>query len=378
MATSVEARLAPVTARDGVDTRNKDNSGKAAAGTGETTSVGAAHVRDVQTAAITYLIPPGAEVEGSAINAYWTNYLRTADAYVQGDPLEFFKFTSFKYQQGFNEADIKRECYKLGGGEEMLTIYRQFYNSYVTDYLAEPNSRNLKSALEMLSDYNKELAEQNKAAALIQQVYRSFKAPKPAVKISETGTLIAEDDRQDEEDEEEAEECACGFGSRVWINGLCADCYWEEDAAIKRQRRAARDAMFAVARRQNAIPSSDITVGFVIMPEPEIDVVALINRAIDPTGVPGWEAFWAKHSVVGLKISIPKVKAPCKCGAESTTKVKGKRMCEPCADFAENVGECSECGIFEPRLDHGTKCYECWVEYQEWLDQEEDLRTRDW
>ena len=41
MATSEVSRLASATARDGVDTRNKDNSGKAAAGTGETTRSGA-------------------------------------------------------------------------------------------------------------------------------------------------------------------------------------------------------------------------------------------------------------------------------------------------------------------------------------------------
>jgi hypothetical protein len=41
MATTQESRLAPVTARDGVDTRTKENSATAAAGTGETTSSGA-------------------------------------------------------------------------------------------------------------------------------------------------------------------------------------------------------------------------------------------------------------------------------------------------------------------------------------------------
>lgn len=40
MATSMDARLAPVTARDGADTRNKDNLGKAAAGTEEVTRLG--------------------------------------------------------------------------------------------------------------------------------------------------------------------------------------------------------------------------------------------------------------------------------------------------------------------------------------------------
>jgi hypothetical protein len=362
MATLVEARLAPVTARDGADTRNKDNSGKAAAGTGEVTLLGGGdQTRVGQTAAITYLLPPGADVANTAMNAYWTNYLRTADAYVQGDPLEFFKFTSFKHQQGFNEADIKRECYKLGGGEEMLTIYRQFYNAYVTEYLAEPTPLRLKHALEFLADYNKELAEQNNAAKLIQQAYKSFKAPKH--RISETGTFIAEDDRQEDEFVEDHPKCSCGCGevSMFEDGGMCADCYWTEDSRIKTARRR--------AFRQNAIPSGDITVGLVLVPQPEVDIDALIQRAICPKQIPNWDAFWAKHYVAGLKISVPKVKKPCKCGAESTRRVNGKQMCEPCADFAENVGECCDCGVVAPRLQHKKMCQDCWEDYLEWVDQ---------
>lgn len=342
MATLVDARLAPVTARDGVDTRTKDNSVMPAGGSGETTrQVGGDLARGGQTAALTYLIPPGANVPGSAMNAYWTNYLRTADAYIQGDPLEFFKFTSFKYQQGFNEADIKRECYKLGAGEEMLTIYRQFYNSYVTEYLAAPNPRNLKSAMDMLAEYNKELAEQTKAAKLIQQVYRAFKAPKPpaGVRVSETGTWIADDDDRDESD-------------------------FVEDSWLMRMR-------------QNAIPSGGYTiqVNAVLVPEPEVDIMAVINKAIDPTGVPGWDAFWAQHYTSNLKIRIPKPKNPCKCGAESTTRVNRRNMCEPCADVAMNVGECDECGVRGPRPRHDRICYECHDAYLEW---EEERRCCDW
>jgi hypothetical protein len=55
MATSTVPRLASVTARDGVDTRKKDNCGTAAAVNQETTSVGVAHVQGGQLAA--YYIP---------------------------------------------------------------------------------------------------------------------------------------------------------------------------------------------------------------------------------------------------------------------------------------------------------------------------------
>ena len=47
----MDHRVAPAIARDGVDTRTQENSGMAAAGTGETTSMGAAHARGGQTAA---------------------------------------------------------------------------------------------------------------------------------------------------------------------------------------------------------------------------------------------------------------------------------------------------------------------------------------
>jgi hypothetical protein len=355
----MEVRLAPVTARDGADTRNKDNSGKAAAGTGEVTRLGGGdQKRDAQTAAITYLLPPGAEVEGSPMNAYWTNYMRTAEAYIAGDPMDFFKFTSFKYQQGFNEADIKRECYKLGAGEEMLTIYRQFYNAYVTEYLAEPTPLGLKHALEFLADYNKEMAEQTNAAKLIQQAYKAFKAPKP--KVSETGTLIAEDDREEEFVEDYGKCVKCDEPRMGEFEELCADCYWTEDARIKRGRRQARDAMFALAKRQNAIPSGDITVGFVLMPEPEVDIDALIQQAICPKQIPGWDEFWSKHLTAALRIRIPKVHRPCKCGAESTTRVNKNFMCEPCADLAQNVGECYECGERVPRRKQENICHDCW------------------
>lgn len=140
MATSMEVRLAPVTARDGVDTRKKDNSVMPAGGSGKTTRLGAGdHVRDAQTAAIAYLVPPGAEVEGSAMNAF-----------------------------------------------------------------------------------------------------------------------------------------------------------------------------FGLSRRENTPQSNDITIGIVLIPEPAIDVMALINRATDMAGNPEWEAFWAKHYTSNLRIRIPAEK-PCKC-----------------------------------------------------------------
>jgi hypothetical protein len=369
MATSTVSRLASVTARDGVDTRNKDNWGSAEAVNQETTLLGGGDQTQVgQTAALEYLAPPGAEKECSAMNAYWSNYLSTADRYVKDNDSASFMWTSYDHQQAYNEREIERECRKCGGGAEMLNVFRQFYNAQVVLYKREPTEATLKYALGLLADFNKELEAQTNAAGLILQAYRAFKAPK----ISETGTYIAE--------EEDFGKCSKCDERRMgdWVD-LCADCYWEEDAAIKRERRAARDARLGLAKRQNAIPSGGytVTVGRVLLPEPEVDVTALVNRAIDMTGNPDWDAFWSKHFVSGLKIKIPKVKKPCKCGAESTTKVHGRRMCEPCADYVENVGQCWDCGVVGSRPSREIRCYECWNAYLDYM-YDEDQYHMDW
>lgn len=219
MATSTVPRLAPVNARDGVDTR-PDNGEKDL-----TTRVGASHDRDAQTAAITYLLPPGAEVEGSNMAVFWRNYMRTADAYAAGDPLHHFRFTSFRQEQSHNEEDIAHECRKLGAGEEMLNVYRQFYNAAVTEWRAEPRWRQLDNVDHLLEQFNKELEAQNRAATIIQQAY----------KASKTGTLMAEDC------EEHGTCIRCFQAPRMrYFSLLCADCYWSEDAVIKQICREKR------------------------------------------------------------------------------------------------------------------------------------------
>ena len=210
----MESRVAPAIARDGVDTRPQGEKDL-------TTRVGASHDRDEQTAA-TYLLPPGAEVEGSNMAAFWRNYMRTADAYAKGDPLEHFRFTSFRESQSHNEEDIARECRKLGAGEEMLNMYRQFYNAAVTEWRAEPRWRQLDNVYHLLDQYNKELEAQTKAAALIQQAYR----------MSKTATLMAEDYHGP---------CVkCDEPRMGDFTELCADCYWSEDAVIKKECRYRR------------------------------------------------------------------------------------------------------------------------------------------
>ena len=199
---------------------NRMNSELAAAGTEETTRLGAENqIRDEQTAAMEmYLAPPGAEVEGSLMNAYWKNYLNLADHYVNGRD-EMFMYVSFERQQSYNEADISRECNRVAPNTEgILNLYRQYYNQAITEYREDKDSNPLECALGYLEEFKAEQREQEKATKALQTWFRG-------TRISETGTLIA--------DVEECEHC----DEEATIGLLCADCYWTEDARIKRIRR---------------------------------------------------------------------------------------------------------------------------------------------
>ncbi len=225
MATSTVSRLVSANTRDGVDTRKKDNCGMAAAMNQETTRLGAENqIRDEQTAAMEmYLAPPGAEVEGSLMNAYWKNYLNLADHYVNGRD-EMFMYVSFERQQSYNEADIARECNRVAPNTEgILNLYRQYYNQAITEYREDKNSNTLECALGYLEEFRGEQREQEKATKALQAWFRG-------TRISETGTLIAED-------EEHAQCDNCDEPSMYPDGGLCADCHWTEDAHIKRMRR---------------------------------------------------------------------------------------------------------------------------------------------
>jgi hypothetical protein len=159
------------------------------------------------------------------MNAFWSNYLFTAERYIRGDT-ESFAFVSYENQQAYNEREIEQECAKLGTGEETLNVLRQFYNAQVVLYKREPTPETFDFAMSLLAQFNDELAQQNKAAATIQHTFK-------ARNISDTGTYIAED------------ECygVCAHCSEprmgCYVN-LCADCYWDDDAAYKRNRRLVR------------------------------------------------------------------------------------------------------------------------------------------
>lgn len=272
MARTIPYQLASATARDGVDTRNKDNSTATEVALGETTCLGAGdQIRGGQTAALyDYMIPPIHAVDRFDT---WARYKRNADLYAELKS-EYGYYSDIKVGE---DVYIAKCCAAISPSEMFLNIHREFYNDAVTDLRrtiakAEQNMekyrddencqyelQNIKRANELcayyLSQYNNELEKQNNAAKLIQQAYRAFKAPK--VQISETGTLIAEDDH-----EEDYGKCVKCDEPRMgdWVE-LCAYCYWDEDAEIKHQHRAAR---------QNAIPPGGYTiqVNTVLVPGP--------------------------------------------------------------------------------------------------------------
>lgn len=195
MATLVEARLVTANTREGVDTRPEGEKDL-------TVACNEKQERDGQTAAL-YSMPPGAEVVGSPMHAYWSNYRRLADAYVNGE--DCFMWVSYETQQSSNEKDMER---LINRTDEFLHMYRMFYNNAMTEFRKSLDSNDLETALEYLSDFKKEELELQNAAKTIQQWYRIL-TPR----------------------------CRCGLRSMFPTGGLCADCYWTEDAHIKRMRR---------------------------------------------------------------------------------------------------------------------------------------------
>jgi len=176
-------------------------------------------------ATLNYLVPPGADVPGTRMNAYWTNYLFTAERYIRRDT-ESFMFVPYERQQEQNENAIAEECRKLGVGAELLNVSRQFYNAQVVEYKREPTQLTYDFAMQLLDQYSTELADQDNAATRIQQMFKSRL-------ISDTGTYIAE--------EECYGVCAhCGEPRIGHFVALCADCYWNTDSALKRIRRLVR------------------------------------------------------------------------------------------------------------------------------------------
>lgn len=224
MATSVEARLASVTARDGVDTRKKENCGTAAAVNQETTRLGAGdQIRGGQLAA-SYRVPPGADIVGSQMYEAWENYLRIADAYVYDqvdyDGVPCFRFMPYWKAEDSHAEGVQNAC---RGRDYELNLYRRYYNLAVTEFRKTQDSRDLETMLDRLVVLDEETEKieeeirtlpqrQANAIQVLQRWVRSLVVPR----------------------------CPCGDKSMFdddCCGGLCVDCYWTEDGKFKTLRR---------------------------------------------------------------------------------------------------------------------------------------------
>lgn len=212
-------QLASVTARNGADMRNQENSEVTAVTDGEAIRLGMGdQVRVGQTAALyDYMIPPIQSVDRFDT---WARYKRNADLYANLKS-EYAYYSDIKVGE---DAYIAECCAAISPSEVFLNIHREFYNGAVTNlrrtiakakqnmekYMDNENCqyelRNIKRANELcahyLNQYNKELELQNKAAKLIQHLFKMKMAIPNDVRISDTGTWIA-DDEEDEEDQED-------------------------------------------------------------------------------------------------------------------------------------------------------------------------------
>jgi hypothetical protein len=221
MATSTVPRLASVTARDGVDTRKKDNCGTAAAVNQETTRLGAGDQIRVGQLAASYRVPPGADIVGSQLYAAWENYLRIADAYVYDqigcDGLPCFQENPFWKMEDSHAEDVQNAC---RGRDYELNLYRRYYNLAVTEFRKTHDSRDLETMLERLAVLDQETEKieeeirtlpqrQANAIQVIKRWVRSLDVPR----------------------------CPCGDKSMFEEGGLCVDCHWTEDGKFKTLRR---------------------------------------------------------------------------------------------------------------------------------------------
>ena len=132
-----------------------------------------------------FIIPMGAEVEKSRMNAHWTNYMSVVNSYIKRDD-DRFMWVSFDKQLQYAEKDIEKEICRVspnGGG--ILFVHAMYYNRYVADCLRYMNTeededirrteRFMKEAREWLEPYTSELESQQKAAAMIQKMYKEKK-----------------------------------------------------------------------------------------------------------------------------------------------------------------------------------------------------------
>ena len=267
MATSEVSRLAPANARDGVDTRNKDNSGKAAAGTGETTRSGAgdreqdgsdaafgfdAWLATLPNVRLDLVAPAGAGVVGASIWGAWGMYETVAKRRME-DSDESFRWVSYETQRRRAE-DMLLDA--VSEDRQMDMVYLNNLNREIVymAYAITRARRELSEGQGCLDFYqlvvlarqrDVEEARADLAVRRIQAWVRSF--PAPVCRDCGWGSPPQNDGLCDwcvgnREEQMVVVMCAgrCECGEVEYIEGLCADCFWEEDARFKRVARALR------------------------------------------------------------------------------------------------------------------------------------------
>ena len=197
MATS-RARLAPVNARDGVDTRTKENSVMPCeANGGDNLSVEKITGEGGQLAA--WVVPPGADVPGSRMSELWNEWLVLAESHV----VEWDEPLSNKYarEDQFHMTQALMFSEMMGMGVWAMELHQSAmaYNGMrkvYLRYMVQPDEEGLfempkrlclESMERNLAQYKESLNAHNRAAKAIQVFLRGFD-------ISETGTYIACDE----------------------------------------------------------------------------------------------------------------------------------------------------------------------------------------
>jgi hypothetical protein len=261
MATHEESRLAPETARDGVDTRKKDNQGSAAAVNWETTSLrGDAQGSGGQNAAAEFdawlatlpnvrldlVAPMGAGVVGAPIWGAWGAYETVAKRRME-DSDESFRWVSYETQRQRAEDML---IAAVSEDRQMDMVYINNLNREIVymAYAIQRARRELREGLFPLEFYQLSVLARQKdveeaRAELAVRRIQSWVRSLPPPTCRECGVWQCKEDGRCEwcignEDRGERGVCACG--EVEFMEGMCADCFWEEDARDKRAARALR------------------------------------------------------------------------------------------------------------------------------------------
>ena len=257
MATSQESRLAPETARDGVDTRTKENWGSVATVNRETTSLrGVAQGLGEQTAAVTefdawldilpcvrldLVAPTGAEVEGAPLWGVWGRYETVAKRHME-DSDESFRWVS--YQTQVERAEEELLCC-VPESRQMEMLHLNDLNRAITSLgnAIAVARRELRTTPFLLDFHKTRILSRMDTVSECEAV--CFPAP---IVCTDCGWGTAQYGElcvwcHGKQEEEEGWRGTCGCGEVELCDGLCADCYWDMRAQRKQDCREGRSLL---------------------------------------------------------------------------------------------------------------------------------------